>query len=83
MLVRQLTSSQLNDWMVYAAIEPFGEQREELRHGQKMAMTMNLKRNPKKKREPWKPAEFMNFVNELGPKPKKQTIKDMDKALGL
>ena len=58
-----LTSSQLAGWMAYAAIEPFGEYRSELRHGQQMALQANINRDSKRKPQPYAPAEFMNFVD--------------------
>lgn len=64
MLLASMTSSQFHEWMVYHSIEPFGEFRAELRHGQQMAMTANLNRDTKKKRDPFTTAEFMNFVEQ-------------------
>lgn len=59
-----LTASQLNDWFAYANIEPFGEQRSELRHGQMMAMTANLNRDSKQRSEPFTALDFMNYVEK-------------------
>lgn len=64
-----LTASQLNEWMAYASIEPFGEFRSELRHGQQMAMTANINRDSKAKPEPFTATDFMNFVEK---EPEKQ-----------
>ena len=62
-LLATITSSQLAGWMAYAAIEPFGEYRSELRHGQQMALQANINRDSKRKPQPYTPAEFMNFVD--------------------
>ena len=62
-----LTSSQLAGWMAYAALEPFGEYRSELRHGQQMALQANINRDSKRKPEPYAPADFMSFVTEPPP----------------
>jgi hypothetical protein len=78
-LLARMTSSQFAEWLAYAAIEPFGEFREELRHGQQMAMMVNLQRDPKQKPEPYVPSDFMNFIDK--PKPKQQTPEDV--AAGL
>lgn len=55
--------------MAYAAIEPFGEYRSELRHGQQMAHMHNLKyfnhKFPKQKND----IDFMNFINKPEEKP--------------
>ena len=57
-----LTAAQLNEWFAYNTIEPFGEFRNELRHAQQMALTMNLNRDPKQRSEPFNATEFMNFT---------------------
>lgn len=56
-----MSSSQFSEWLAYAAIEPFGEFRDELRHGQMMALHCNINRDSKTKPEPFHPVEFMNF----------------------
>lgn len=55
-----MTSSQFAEWMVYDNIEPFGEYRAELRHGQKMAQYSNY--HPYEGYEPKSPLDFMNFT---------------------
>lgn len=52
--------------MQYAAIEPFGEYRSELRHGQLMQLTdaAHFKRDT-----PAKVSDFMNFIEKPEPKP--------------
>lgn len=63
--------------MAYAAIEPFGEYREELRHGQKMAQYANYHRG--EKREPYQPKQFMNFIDPPEPvKEKKMTVAELE-----
>jgi len=54
----------MNEWFAYNAIEPFGEYRSELRHGQQMAFHANLNRNEKERSEPFLASEFMNFVEK-------------------
>jgi hypothetical protein len=63
-----LTSSELSEAMAYAAVEPYGEYREELRHGSLLAFTANIKgvkRNLDAKPDPdaWKAIDFMNFTD--------------------
>lgn len=58
-----MSSSQFLEWMAYAAIEPFGEFRNELRHGQQMALAANINRDAKKT-QPFKPVDFMNFIEQ-------------------
>jgi len=72
-LIKCLTARQLNEWLAYDQIEPFGEIRQEIRHGQQMALMCNLKRDSKIKPQPYTPREFMHFVDlpeERPPDPK-------------
>jgi hypothetical protein len=71
-----LTAHQLNEWMAYNAIEPFGEYRSELRHGQAMSLTANLNRDTKERWEPFKAVEFMNFIEPVPEK--KLSIKEIE-----
>ena len=57
-----LTASQLQGWFAYEQIEPYGEFREELRHGQIMSLHLNLNRDPKTKPEPFNAIDCMNFI---------------------
>jgi hypothetical protein len=68
-MLASMPASTFNEWMVYDQIEPFGEFRSELRHGQVMAMTANLHRNTANKPEPFTAFDFMNFI-EPPPEPK-------------
>lgn len=62
MMLQQMTSSEFGEAMAYASIDPCGEYRNELRHGQQMAMTANINRDSSKRSEPYSPADFMNFI---------------------
>jgi len=66
-LLACLTSSQLAGWMAYGALEPFGEYRSELRHGQQMALQANINRDSKQKPDPYAPGDFMNFIDQPEP----------------
>lgn len=68
---RGMTTSQLKGWMAYHSVEPFGEYRSELRHGQMMSLVANIHRDSKEHPEPFPASEFMNFLNR--PKPKELT----------
>jgi hypothetical protein len=48
--------------MAFASIEPFGEFREEFRSGKLQALLANINRNPDKKPDPFKPIDFMDFI---------------------
>lgn len=60
MMLEQMTSSEFGEAMAYASIDPCGEFRNELRHGQIMHLLdrVNFKRN-----EPLQPLDFMNFMD--------------------
>lgn len=61
-----MTAKQLRELCLFYEIEPFGEYRSELRHGQSQALHLNLNRDPK--REPFKASDCMNYVD---PEPEK------------
>lgn len=60
MMLEQMTSSEFGEAMAYASIDPCGEYRNELRHGQMMHLldAANFKRD-----EPLQPLDFMNFID--------------------
>jgi hypothetical protein len=60
-LLAQLSSSQISEWMAYASIEPFGEFREEIRHGRIMHL---LDMAHFKRDKPLSPIDFMNFIDQ-------------------
>lgn len=82
-MLRDLTARQFREWREYDAIEPFGEFRGELRHGQQMALTANLNRSAS--REPFTAADFMNFIER--PEEREPTDEEieayLDRCLGL
>ncbi len=57
-MANQMDVRQLQAWMAYAAIEPFGEERADLRNAMMMALTANVHRDAKKTRA-YKPHDFM------------------------
>ncbi len=52
------------EWQKYYSIEPFGEFRAELRHGQQMALAANINRNSEKRPDPFDAIDFMNYVDK-------------------
>lgn len=78
MMLEQMTAAEWNEVQTYNLIEPFGEYREELRHGQKMAQYANY--HPSKDQtEAFKPIDFMNFTE--APKEKILTPEEIEQAL--
>jgi hypothetical protein len=57
-------------------IEPFGEFREELRHGSMMSLHCNLNRDSKQRPEPFTAIDFMNFVER--PPEKELTLEEIE-----
>lgn len=66
-MLANMSASTFYEWQQYYSIEPFGEYRSELRHGQHMALTANINRDSKVRPEPFSAQDFMNFVER--PKP--------------
>jgi hypothetical protein len=58
-LLGRISSRELSEWMAYAQMEPFGEERADLRAGIIAATIANMNRDPKKRAKPFGPEEFM------------------------
>jgi hypothetical protein len=57
--LKNISSRELSEWQAYARLEPFGEQRADLRAGIIAAVIASAFRNPKKRKDPFSPADFM------------------------
>lgn len=70
-MLNSMSSHELTEWMAYAGIEPFGEERADLRAGIISATVANRMRGKGEKAH--KPQEFMPFREEApaddGPSP--------------
>lgn len=58
-LLARLSSRQISEWMAYYTLDPFGEERADLRAAMICALLANINRDPEKKREPYTAEEFM------------------------
>jgi hypothetical protein len=58
-LLAEISSAELNEWRAYSMLEPFGEQLADLRHGIALSALANLHRDPKRRREPYRPEDFI------------------------
>ena len=56
-------------WWVYESIEPFGEAGASLRAGIIASVIANANRDPKRKKDPFTPEDFMVRVKEAEAKP--------------
>lgn len=74
-MLRCLTQRQLTEWAAFYAIDPFGEERADLRNAMLMAQTANMHRDDKKHPNPFPLSEFMPFAER--PEPPKQTTADL------
>lgn len=66
-LLDELSSSQLAEWIAFYQLEPWGEERADLRAGIVASTIANVNRSPKRKK-PYAPEDFMpRFEDEEDP----------------
>ena len=58
-MMRELSADEIVDWIAYYSIEPFGEYKMDARFANLMALEANINRDPKKRRRPFTPDDFM------------------------
>jgi hypothetical protein len=58
-LLSEISSEELTEWMAYAELEPFGEERADLRSATVAAVIANANRDRKKRPQPYKVSDFM------------------------
>jgi len=58
-LLARISSRELAEWMAYAQLEPFGEERADLRAGIVAATVANTARDPRKRARPFAARDFM------------------------
>lgn len=63
-LLARLSSRQISEWMAYYTLDPFGEERADLRMGMLMALIANVNRDPQKRKEAYTAEEFMPKFGE-------------------
>lgn len=82
-LLRQLTSSQLTEWIAYSMVEPFGTDIQDLRMGMICTVIANFftwaYSDPKKKAKTFQPKDFIpDYLAQEEKKAKpKQTTEDI------
>lgn len=75
-LLSSMSARELSDWIAFARVEPFGEERADLRSGIIASVIANAHRDRKKRAQPYTPADFM-------PRFDKPTVEDkVRKVLG-
>jgi hypothetical protein len=58
-MLEDMPASLLHEWMAFYTLEPFGWQEEEYRAALVASVMANTARNPKKRRKPFAPKDFM------------------------
>lgn len=61
-MMEAMTWEQFRGWMDYASIEPFGEERADLRAAIGHSLTANVNRDAKRHPRPFTPEDFMPFA---------------------
>ncbi|MER3438632.1 MAG: hypothetical protein C4346_14170 [Chloroflexota bacterium] len=58
-LLRRISSRELTEWMAFFTLEPWGTEVEDWRFGMVASVIANVNRDPKRRRRPFEPREFM------------------------
>lgn len=58
-LLSRMSSRELSEWMAFFSLEPWGAEVEDWRFGMLASVVANANRDPKKKRKPYEPQDFM------------------------
>lgn len=83
-LLARVSSRELSEWMAYSQVEPWGEERADLRAGIVASTVANTARNAKKRHKPFKPEEFMpTFERKTQTMEQQQEIARMFARAGL
>jgi len=54
-----MSARQFEEWIAYYLVEPFGDQRADLRNGVLAALIANVHRDPEKMADPFLPGDFI------------------------
>lgn len=81
--LRNISGRELAEWRAFYEIEPFGAEREDLRAGIVASTVANTARNPKRRRRPYRPREFMpNFRPPMDWQEQLAFVQALNNALG-
>ena len=61
-----MSSREFTEWLAYSRLEPFGPEADDHRMAQLLALTANVNRDPKRRKTPWTPDDFLP---QRGPRP--------------
>jgi hypothetical protein len=76
-MLAEISSEQLSEWMAYSKLEPWGEDRDDLRMGIVASVIANSNRG--KGQKPFKPTDFMPSFEPVDPE--EQTARLLAKAM--
>jgi hypothetical protein len=79
-----MSSRQLSEWLAFFQLEPWGEERADLRAGIVASTVANVNRSAKR-RKPYKPQDFMPRFDEEDETPEESALRmmaQMKTALG-
>lgn len=73
-MLREITIQELLEWRVFAELEPFDEERMDIRIAHVVQTLVNINRDTKKRPQPYELSEFMLPFGDMPPRVKpKQT----------
>ena len=83
----RMSSREFGEWMAFYSIEPFGEERSDLRAGVIASTIANANRDPKTRSKPFTPSEFMPSFevedeDDLEPLPPEELAAKFDAIFG-
>lgn len=58
-LLSRVSSAELTEWMAFYRLEPWGSEVEDWRFGMVASVIANVNRDPKQRRKPFDPPDFM------------------------
>ena len=61
-----MSSREFTEWLAYYRLEPFGPEADDARMAHLMALIANVNRDPKRRKTPWTPGDFLP---RRGPRP--------------
>jgi hypothetical protein len=73
-----MSGLQLTEWIAYAQLEPFGEERADLRMAILASLIANVNRDPKKKPTPYEVSDFMPQFEKKEPISREDAIAAID-----
>jgi hypothetical protein len=77
-MLDEMTLPELGGWLALHRISPWGETRKDLRAGIVASVLANVNRDSKKRPKPYRPADFMPYLDEEKPAP---STADLEKRL--